>query len=90
MRTIWKYDIRVGEEVQQLWAPGTKIVHVAPDEMHDDAAQFWLEHDKALAGTGRRVTLYLLGTGHPIPDGYTHIGTAVGETYVWHLFALYA
>jgi hypothetical protein len=30
-------------------------------------------------------TFHVVGTGHPIPDGMCHVGTALDGPYVWHL-----
>lgn len=89
MRTIWKHDLYVGVTLEQIWAPGTKIVHVAPVPGDNERVQFWVEHKPKMSGTGRRVKLRVFGTGHEIPDGWTHIGTAICGPFVWHLFAMY-
>lgn len=89
VKTIWKYAIAAGEEVEQLWAPGTKIVHAYSHPNDPTKMCFWVEHDPALAGTGRAVTLKFFGTGHDIPDGYSHVGSAVCGPFVWHLYARY-
>lgn len=91
MRIVWKHAIRVNLITEQLWVPGTKIVHVEADPKDSwYSALIWVEHDPALSGTGRRVKLRFFGTGHEIPDGWTHVGTVVTNPFVWHLYAEYA
>jgi hypothetical protein len=98
VKTVWKYLIRRGRVHEQLWAPGTKVVHFesAPNDMEranddHDALRFWVEHDPSLdrSNTGRKVNLRVFGTGDDIPDHFQHCGTTICGRYVWHLYCEY-
>lgn len=55
-----------------------------------DIVEFWAEHD----GTSEEVSrvFQVFGTGHPLPPGARHTGTAprTEEGLVWHLYELMA
>ena len=44
----------------------------------------WWEVDLGALPLSR--TFVVVGTGHPIPNGYRYLGTAVGKAFVWHLY----
>jgi len=34
------------------------------------------------------LTVVVVGTGHPVPDGYTYVDTYNEGPFVWHIFVL--
>ncbi len=44
----------------------------------------WADVDPDAPKRGRH--LMIVGTGHPKPQGGTHVGSWVSDEYVWHLF----
>lgn len=92
MRTVWKYAVDVGEVGLRVELAEPLVVHVGPDPdplvRNYELPRVWIEHDPALIDvTGpRELTLRFVGTGHPIPDGWRHVGSAVISPFVWHVY----
>lgn len=92
MKTVWKYQTIIGQvtRVPQL-PPGSRVVHVAPGE-NSETLQFWIERGidgDIMNRQHRPANFYVFGTGHNIPDHFLHVGTAIMEPFVWHLYAEY-
>ncbi|MEU1663570.1 hypothetical protein ABZ547_08140 [Streptomyces sparsogenes] len=81
---IFRYEIPVDDRWHALDLTGP-IVHVASRSMH--TVEVWAINGQT-APTRRGFRVY--GTGHPIPDDATHVGTAIppGGQLVWHLLEL--
>lgn len=92
MRRIFKYTVRVGEEIPRHIPKDATILTVAA-QFADviDEVQIWVEVDDASPEVER--TFVVIGTGHPIPETtnefrYDYLGTAIvgGGSLVWHLY----
>lgn len=44
----------------------------------------WLEVDPAAPKTD--LVFAVVGTGHPVPDGFFHVGSWLSPPFVWHLY----
>lgn len=68
--------------------PAGEIVHVAAQRPTDDWPTVWMLRDPD--DTALMQTVEIRGTGHPVEDNLTHVGSAVcAEGYlVWHVFLL--
>lgn len=80
--SIYRYEIPVDDEPHRISLSG-KILHVGCRD--SKAVEFW-----ALNSGGPLLSrvFCVVGTGQPLPDGWTkHIGTVVapGGYLVWHL-----
>jgi hypothetical protein len=76
--TIYRYEVPVDDKPHTLELSG-KILHVGC--RHADTVEVW-----ALESGGQLIerTFRVVGTGQPLPDGWTrHVGTAIAP--VWHL-----
>lgn len=83
-RTIYRHEIPVDDQWHAIDLTGD-IVHVASRSVH--TVEIWVIHgSQAASRRGFRV----YGTGQPIPDDVTHVGTAIppGGDLVWHLMEL--
>jgi hypothetical protein len=43
--------------------------------------------DDGRVGTTSTRTVLVFGTGHRIPDGWSHLGSAVCGPFVWHAYS---
>ncbi len=87
MRTIFKYTITANEPIKKFDLPlGAKVVEVGSQE--PGTLQFWVDSgiDNFLENEIRTFRIY--GTGHPIDENDTYVGTAFDPPFVWHLFEL--
>lgn len=87
MSAIYRYEVPVdGREHRHIL--GGPVVAVGSRMV--DVVEFWAIHDDD--GMQQQRAFVVVGTGQEIPDGATHIGTAVapGGLLVWHLFELSA
>lgn len=89
MRTIYKYTINTARRQTDFHFPkDAEVIHVA---MKDDATEinvnFWVEANFNEKRELHKFIIY--GTGHEINDGDTYVGTAVGRTFVWHLYEVH-
>jgi hypothetical protein len=79
---IYRYEVPVDDGAHPIALPG-RIVHVGCRDPR--VVEFWALHSAVPA---RERFFTVVGTGHPVPEGFTtHIGTAVapGGQLVWHL-----
>lgn len=83
MRTIFKYPIEITNR-QIITSPlCSEIRHVGLDPSGQPC--MWAEADFDLPPDPW--TLYIIGTGHPIPNEATrHIGSFVQGPFVWHAY----
>jgi len=88
MKTIFKYDIEVKDDITVMLPQWAKVLSV---QVQDDKPKIWALVDTAMALEERRFKLY--GTGHPISaydtDGtFKFVGTFQlrGGQLVFHLF----
>jgi len=82
-RVVYKYPMNA--PVVDLDLPvGAKVVAVATQ---DNVPTLWIEHDQQPLTTQRR-TFVGHGTGHPIPEGEVHVGSAHGVDG-WMVFHIY-
>lgn len=81
MKTIYKYPLA---DSGLLNLPtGAKIVHC---DVQRDIPTLWIEVDTVAELEERRFTVY--GTGHPIGDNATHVGTYFDGPFVWHVYEI--
>ena len=83
MKTIWKFDTVVADEVEIVMPEGAEIIHVAP-WMTPAFLQLWAVVDPEAPRVGRRLSIR--GTGHPLGEVGDHLGTVQSQGLVWHLF----
>ena len=84
-KTIWKFEF--GDAVLLTTPPlhDPRVVLVAQQD--EVLPTVWVEH----GGTdpaGQRLELVVVGTGHPIPPGHEHMGSAVCGGFVWHIYGV--
>ena len=60
---------------------GAKILTL---QLQDETPCFWAEVDTD-ASTEQRL-FRILGTGHPLPEGLTYLGTFQLPPFVWHVY----
>lgn len=85
MRTIFKYPLRLsgGEQLVRTMPADAFPLHFA---MQGDTPTVWCLVDPENAQIDRYFTV--VGTGHPIPNGSSYLGTCQHGQFVWHLFEL--
>ena len=83
MRRVYKYAIPEPGTTRRIAVPEVhKPIHVGQDP--DNTWCVWFEVDDIKREIGR--TLLVVGTGHPIPDGFEHCGSLVQGPFVWHVY----
>lgn len=84
MRKIFRWVVPVDDMEHEIRAPWissdpTRVAAASPTTV-----EFWCEVDTTQPETGR--LFQIVGTGHPIPHGWSLIGTSQRvEGLVWHL-----
>ena len=83
-RSIYRYEIPVDDQWHAIDLTGA-VVHVGCRSIY--IVELWAIHTDGPA-TRRGFRAY--GTGQPIPDDITHVGTTIapGDHLVWHLMEL--
>lgn len=86
METVYKYELAPLERQVVEMPRGAKVLSF---HANDDRPCIWALVETEMPTVGK--TVYLVGTGRPIPDSPTElrfIGTALfhGDTVVYHLF----
>lgn len=88
MKTIWRQAIEITDE-QVISAPGLYRVLAVEDRRGIPEVWFEADPDKELA----EVTLFVIGTGNPIPDEVDQLGEYIGHflaldnRFVGHVYA---
>lgn len=87
MRKVFKYGLAVTDFVN---LPPGKVVLIGPDSIKGPGNLcFWIEHefdDLSPRILGENNKLLIAGTGHPIPDGVTHIQSVHDGPFYWHIY----
>lgn len=78
---IYKYPLELSDEPQPI--SSGDVVLVAEQ---DGTLTVWTKENMRDGLSFRYVTV--VGTGYPIPEGATHLGSAVCGSFVWHVFEL--
>lgn len=84
-RAIHRFHLHVGAgytDIHAAWVDD-RILAVAADG--DEYVEFWAEVNPMETSRPREFTV--VGTGHPIPDCFEHVGTTqrTPSGLVWHL-----
>lgn len=84
-KRIYRYEVPV-DDCWHIIRSG-KPLHVACRQL--DTVEFWAASPDDMAGSGEERHFRVYGTGHPMPDALTYVGTALapGGHLVWHLVA---
>lgn len=84
-RRVWREVVPVDDEPHELALSGP-IVHVGSRRI--DEVEVWFEHKAGHVPVLHDVRVF--GTGHAVPDGARHLGTAIEPSgaLVWHLYSL--
>jgi hypothetical protein len=81
MKSIWKYQLTINDDIQTVHMPaGARVVFVADQ---DEEPTMWAEVDGSAPTEARRFRIH--GTGHPI-YGSWYVGTAICGRFVWHVY----
>lgn len=83
MKTIWKFELLVTDEVTIQMPRGAEILHVAPT-ITPAFLQIWAVVDPKAAKVGRRLSIR--GTGHELGSVGEHLATVQADSLVWHIF----
>lgn len=91
VRTVWKYDMALDSRPQTFDMPkGSALRHVAQQTPGLPSLQLWVEVAPPPSSDPvfmESRTFVVVGTGHPIPRGFTHHrGTVLMGQYVWHVY----
>lgn len=82
-QAVWKFPVRIADGRQEIKGPG--LPRPAYFALQDGIPTVW-----AVVSPWERHELprgiYIVGTGHPIPTGCTHVGSLQDGGFVWHLF----
>lgn len=87
MRTIYKFHLDVRRPSTWRISVGGEPAVVAV-RAGDEPEGFlvWVEHEPA--GPETDLSLFVVGTGQPIPTIARHVGVSFSDPFVWHLYAL--
>jgi hypothetical protein len=80
--TIWKYQIDVDDTVTIDMPQGATVLHIAPSSATGLLLWATVNPD---APTETR-TFHVRGTGHPLGNVGSHLGTVQAGPFVWHVF----
>ena len=82
MKTIYKYPIEITNKQIIEMPCNYKLLHVGLDPEGNPVlwAEVYTSSPTAL------VPIYVIGTGHPVPEETKHIGSFVQIPFVWHVY----
>lgn len=82
-QTIWKFEVPITDRARINMPAGARILSVALGTA-PGTALLWAEVAPAAGPTDRGFRV--VGTGHPLPEGVTFIGTVQDGPFVWHVY----
>ncbi len=82
MTRIYKYQLTGDAQQTVMLEPSARIIHVGVDPGGNLC--IWAEVDPRQ--TRVAVTIYTVDTGGAVPPGASHIGTHVGQFFVYHFY----
>lgn len=83
-RIVWKFLLSPGR-TSVLVGFDAEIVAVGPFRPGLRGPAVWVEMESA-PPDAQELILWVFGTGAPIPEGLTHVGSAWCEEYMWHVY----
>lgn len=85
-RTIWKHMLDVRDP--RTWAvqASPRAAVLAARAMSAQEIEVWVEFDPREEAVS--LSLFIVGTGHPIPARACHECTVFAHPFVWHLYQL--
>jgi hypothetical protein len=87
---VWKFQVPVGDSVPlRLRARGDGVGKPVLFLVDRDPGLTWIWYEVDLDVTGEvEVQHHVFGTGHEVPDLWTHVGSARHDEtgLVWHLY----
>lgn len=81
-RTVWKCPITFATHTPTRMPAGSRLLWFDRDPTGTLAV--WIETTPGAPEVAR--DLHVVGTGHPVPEGATYVGTAIDGLFVWHLY----
>lgn len=81
MRSVYKYKLS-GYRETTISCRG--VVMVGQDGI-DDEPSVWVEH--GFDNSDNPIDLTFFGTGHNVPDEWTHVGSCKCNAFVWHVYS---
>lgn len=86
MRIVYRHQIRIDDQEHVVpTSMCSRVVMVAARAQDPSALSVWIEEETESVSPLNR-TFKIFGTGHPLPFGWDHVGGAVAEPFVWHLY----
>lgn len=83
MNKIFKYPFEIDSTTEITVPCGHKLLHAGLDPSGVPCVWALVNPES----TPMPVRLFVIGTGHPMPDEATnHLGTFVHGPFVWHVF----
>lgn len=80
-RVVYKYEIDLTQGTTVKACAPAKPVHFA---RQDSSYCVWVEQQVGQPDT--TIEFYVVGTGHPIPEGFEHVSSILDGPFVWHLY----
>ena len=87
-KRIFKYRFEISGRQKVVMIENAKPIHVGLDPQ--DEPCIWAEvEDRGAQTYQTEREICVVGTGHPMPDlNMKHIGTIVGDPFVWHVYEI--
>lgn len=94
-RRIFRYEIPIDDQPHEI--PAGKVVHLNEYRMKHitgerNRVEVWVEVTLGGASIADDINgtqhVQIIGTGHAIPDGATHLATCLDSQLVWHLYRI--
>lgn len=81
MLTVWKFEVPAVEEFYLSMRLNAKFLHV---QKQFGFPQMWFAVNSE--SPVERRDFYITGTGHPVPDDASYLGTWLSGDFVWSLW----
>lgn len=82
MKTVWKFEVPVADEVTVTMPRHAVILDVKASG--PDLLRLWAIVDSTASPATRRLSIR--GTGHPLRGVGQHIATVEAHPLIWHVF----
>lgn len=86
MRSVHKHPF--SHLSQPLQVQCSRLAKVVLVDTQGGVPTVWIDDERDEAIHTMRRNFMVIGTGHPIPDGATHVGSLMQGAFVWHVYQL--
>lgn len=85
MRSIWKYSVPITDETIVMTPPGARFLGFVEVYLETRILWLWAEVVAGARPTEQHL-IYVVGTGNPLPEPASWLGSVRDGSFIWHVY----